>query len=99
PRSNDARTSWGSSRTTLRSRGSSARCCSSRATSGVCSVVTCSLKDYKRSPTIKPLGCPPWSTEHESNRTRTHELVHHAVGHDPQTSPGAAAIGVLLATG
>jgi hypothetical protein len=51
----------------------SVRCCSSRATSGVCSVVTCSLKGYKRSPTIKPLGCPPWSTEHESNRTRTHD--------------------------
>src|SRR5688572_294658 len=25
------------------------------------------------SSTISPLGCPPWSAEHESNRTRTHD--------------------------
>jgi hypothetical protein len=23
--------------------------------------------------TINPLGCPPWSAEHESNQTRTHD--------------------------
>jgi hypothetical protein len=23
--------------------------------------------------TINPLGCPPWSTEHESSQTRTHD--------------------------
>jgi hypothetical protein len=41
--------------------------------SGACSVVTCSLKVCKPSSTIKPLGCPPWSAECESNRTRTHD--------------------------
>ena len=39
----------------------------------VCSGVTCSLKACRASATIKPLGCPPWSAEHESNRTRTHD--------------------------
>jgi hypothetical protein len=51
----------------------SARRCSSRVTSGVCSGVTCSLKDYTPSLAIRPLGCPPWSTEQESNQTRTHD--------------------------
>jgi hypothetical protein len=23
--------------------------------------------------TIRPLGCPPWSTEYESNQTKTHD--------------------------
>jgi len=56
-----------------RSPGSLARCCSSRATSGVGSGGTCSLKDYRRSLRIRPLGCPPWSTEHESIKTETHD--------------------------
>jgi len=34
---------------------------------------TCSLKACRLSATIKPLGCPQWSTEHEFNRAKTHD--------------------------
>ena len=38
-----------------------------------CSVVTCSLKDCRPSATIKPRGCPPWSTEHRSRPNQNHD--------------------------
>ena len=44
PRSSGAPTSWASSRTKRRSRGSSAHYCSSRTTSGNCSGATCHLR-------------------------------------------------------
>ena len=47
PRSSDVPTSWASSRTKRPSRASSGRCCSSKTTSGSCSVDTCSLKAYR----------------------------------------------------
>src|SRR5512142_720011 len=55
------------------SRVSSVRCCSSRTTNGNCSAATCLLSRCELSSTISPLGCPPWSTEHESNRAKTHD--------------------------
>ena len=57
PRSNAAPTSLSaSSQTTPRSCGSSVRCCSSRTTSGNCSVATSRSKDSERSATIKITG-------------------------------------------
>jgi hypothetical protein len=44
------------------------------------------LKDCTPSLTIKQLGCPPWSTEHESNRTKTHDSYttpRDAIAYDP----------------
>lgn len=32
-----------------------------------------SLKACRAPVTISPLGCPPWSTEHESNHSRNHD--------------------------
>jgi hypothetical protein len=49
-------------------------------TSGNCSIATCSLKDCRLSPTISPIGCPPWSAEHESNRAGTHDSYTHVPG-------------------
>lgn len=73
PRSSAEPTSSGSSPTRRPSLASSAPCCSSRTTSGSSSVATCSLKDYSRPSTIKPLGCRLSSTEHEFNRAKTHD--------------------------
>jgi hypothetical protein len=50
-----------------------ARCCSSRTTSGNCGEGTWPSSGCELWPTTNPLGCPPWSAEHESNPTRTHD--------------------------
>src|SRR3569833_2273689 len=74
PRSNGGPMSWASSRTNRLYRVWQAHCCSSRTMSGSCSAATCPLKDSRPSPTISPLGCPPWSAERvqPSRKPRTH---------------------------
>jgi hypothetical protein len=71
-RSSDGPTSSAFPRTRRPLRVLWAHCCSSRTMNGNYSGAICRLKGCSRSRRIRPLGCRPSSTEHESNRTKTH---------------------------